>query len=61
MKKVALLIAVAFMSFPVMANSNAEAPMFGCHEQACQVAEQGASLGADIDDVYEMAYEDCMS
>jgi len=32
----------------------------GCHEYACQVAEQGEDQGADIEDVYEMAYELCM-
>ncbi|MBU3027556.1 hypothetical protein [Zobellia galactanivorans] len=31
-----------------------------CHTYACQVAEQEASVGGDIDEIYEMAYEHCV-
>lgn len=66
MKKVALLFAFAFVAAPAFANApntdtEEEMENLKCHTYACQVAEQGASLGADIEAVYEMAYEDCAS
>ena len=61
MKNALLLLAVTFMAYPMMANTSMEnpAPPQDCHAFACAVAEQGFSAGADIDDVYEMAYEMC--
>lgn len=62
MKKVVLIFALAFAIVPAFAESSVVEEDFGnCHTYACQVAEQGAKLGADVDDIYEMAYEDCTS
>lgn len=61
MKNAFLLLAVTFMAYPIMANTAMEnpAPPQDCHAFACAIAEQGADLGDDINDVYEMAYEMC--
>ncbi len=64
MKKVALLFAVAFVAAPAFANSSnansmAEEDFRDCHRFACEMAEQGASQGGDIEEFYEMAYDYC--
>ena len=62
MKNAFLLLAVTFMAYPMMAGGTAmENPVReqDCHAYACQVAEQGASQGGDINELYEMAYEMC--
>lgn len=62
MKNAFVLLAVAFMACPMIAGTAMEnpAPMVDCHAQACAVAEQGASMGGDVNEIYELAYDQCM-
>ncbi|AEM70178.1 hypothetical protein Murru_1134 [Allomuricauda ruestringensis DSM 13258] len=63
MKNAFLLLAVTFMAYPVGATTTNEKPMVAtdCHAQACQVAEQGAASGGNVNEIYELAYEMCES
>jgi len=59
MKNAFLLLAVTFMAYPMMAGGTAMEMPADCHAQACAIAEQGASMGGDVNEIYEMAYEMC--
>ncbi|MDO6810779.1 hypothetical protein Q4603_19310 [Zobellia galactanivorans] len=64
-KKVAFLFAFALVAAPTFANAPnidmvEEKEASDCHTYACQVAEQETSVGGDIDEIYEMAYEHCV-
>ncbi len=60
MKQLSLLLALGLMSYPMYSSTSVMERVQDCHEYACQVAEQGASMGGDIEDIYEMAYGYCM-
>ncbi|WP_123772364.1 hypothetical protein [Zobellia sp. OII3] len=65
-KKVTFLFAFALVAAPTFASAPntdmvEEKEASDCHTYACQVAEQGESMGADINEIYEMAFDHCMS
>ncbi|MGS2763818.1 hypothetical protein [Sinomicrobium sp. M5D2P9] len=62
MKNAFVLLAVAFMAYPMMAGTAMEnpAPPQDCHAYACAMAEHGAAQGGDVNEFYEMAYDQCM-
>lgn len=53
------MVLATVSTFANSSNTNVEFKEQDCHEFACQFAEEGAAMGGDIEDLYEMAYEYC--
>ncbi len=63
MKNVFMLAAVALMLVPINVHSKDDQTLEkvdpNCHTYACQVAEQYAEAGSDVNVGYSMAYDYC--